>query len=1612
MKKLFKLLIIVFTFTTVKSQIILNNDTTVCGMQSFDLFAISADVDSLVTDDVYTDVVDIGFNFDFYGNTYNKMLISSNGYVTFDTTNAAGWSPWAIGAPIPNPGVEPENAIMVTWQDTDPNFGGAIYFGSFGQSPNKVYVVTWCAIPMFQCNSLIYTSQLRMYEGTNKIEMFLQDKPICLTWNGGAGIQGTVDATSTNFDIVTDPILLLPRNFPTPWTATNEGWEFIPNGTTSFTINSIPFTAVAAGNTTWSDVNGNTLGIGQNINVTPTTTTTYYATMQSQCSGTIVDSITITVGSLISSNISSTDATCLGNDATLTVTPDLNTTQPPWDISLLDGNGAVVQIQNNVWNTHTFTGLFPGSYIINVIEPISGCSGSNNVVVDQMPIALTLSTSAYNVNCYNGTDGKISAVAQNGVLPYQFYIDGILNTNPFPADSIFSNLTNGTYIISVVDDNTCMQRDTVYITAPGSPLQALTSSKTVLCHQDSTGFAVAQAAGGTFPYSYEWHTSSGVLVSMDDTASSLVGGLYFVEVTDANGCDTVGSVQILTPNTAVTSSTEIGEVVCKGDPSGYIVGDAGGGFAPYTYTWSTSLGGVIQTTSGSYNTDTLHNVYAGIYLLDIVDHYGCSVSQSSISVNEPLTALSIDTLYLIDSVFCYGDNDGRSLAVVSGGDPSYVYSWDNGESTLLANALTGGYHIFSVVDERGCEVFDSIYIPESPEIISTLLVEESVACYGFNNGIVSVSTIGGYADYIYSWSNGQALDTGLVDTAYNLSYGVYALTTEDSLGCSVVDSIFMYEPGLLTMESHELEWISCFGADDGLASSSAQGGTEPYTFVWDNNQIGDTVNTLTPGLHTVVVTDARGCTASDTVTIHEPDVLTVSISVEDYVYCNGVSTGVLKANPLGGTPFTSTSYSYTYLWDDALQASQTTQTATNLAADVYTVVVTDSRGCTATDTSDITAVTNTMDLDTSFTNVSCYGSLDGTASVVASGGHAPYSYHWVGNNGATLSTLDAIQNLSAGTYSVTVSDTNNCTRNTSVDILEPLPIVYNISGSDDEYCVGACDGEIFIDTLSGGILPYSALLTNNTTGITTSHSITAASILDVCSGDYTVALTNNNACSSSVIAGGNDQALVGSVNPQLPAPLVVVTNDASCYDGNDGAIALVGAPDPAWAYTWYDTNGNQVGTGNTANNLEAGDYYVMAQFQNLSGGSNPAYYIGPVDTSTAGGQYSDYNGHLNIDCTSPSKLVSAVVYAELANTITFELRDANGSVLDDITLTVAVGQQTINFDFDIPVGTDLELGVSAGNTRLYRNNAGSGNNMGYAFGIGNSVTITSANNNNSQQYYYFYYDLEIQELSSNVIAGCEVVSDTLTIQEPDSISILETSNNAVLCNGGNSGGLSVQVSGGTPGTPPYTYTWTPNQTTNTTIANLTAGTYILDVEDGNNCTQTSSFNISEPPAINASITQGSNIYILTALLPTGGTPPFSYSWREQSSPSVHLQGGTTYNVYAPGTYYVVVEDANGCEVQSNSFTYTSSPTSVVDATSEIDLNIYPNPFRETTTVDFGREINQATITIVDVYGKLIEQHELSNTQTYVIEKNSKASGVYFMEIEIEEITIKKKLIIE
>jgi hypothetical protein len=214
------------------------------------------------------------------------------------------------------------------------------------------------------------------------------------------------------------------------------------------------------------------------------------------------------------------------------------------------------------------------------------------------------------------------------------------------------------------------------------------------------------------------------------------------------------------------------------------------------------------------------------------------------------------------------------------------------------------------------------------------------------------------------------------------------------------------------------------------------------------------------------------------------------------------------------------------------------------------------------------------------------------------------------------------------------------------------------------------------------------------------------------------------------------------------------------------------------------------------------------------------------------------------------------------------------------------------------------------------------------------------------------------------------------------------------------------------GTAPYTYSWNtiPIQTTQT-INNLQAGSYTLTITDANSCSQVDIFDITQPQVLLASISQSG--YVLTASVPTGGTSPYSYSWREQSLPASQIGSGLNYVVNSYGTYYVVITDANSCTSQSNTITYSEGPLGTIDFSLAINLRVYPNPFREETTVDFGQRINKATIRIVDVYGKLVESHELSDTDKYIIQRTNKASGIYFMEIEINKHYLNTiKLVIE
>ena len=177
-------------------------------------------------------------------------------------------------------------------------------------------------------------------------------------------------------------------------------------------------------------------------------------------------------------------------------------------------------------------------------------------------------------------------------MSYDFYLDGVLNLNAHPLDTFFNNVSAGSHIITVADNSSgCLLESSSNYFAPGYPLQALASSEVAVCYGGSSGFVVGSSAGGTPGYIYSWYESGNpVSFSDNDTAIGLIAGSYYLSVEDANGCDTFTTVNVIEPQVALQASAQIFGVPCKGDNTGMLVGDAGGGWGPYAYYWLDSQG--------------------------------------------------------------------------------------------------------------------------------------------------------------------------------------------------------------------------------------------------------------------------------------------------------------------------------------------------------------------------------------------------------------------------------------------------------------------------------------------------------------------------------------------------------------------------------------------------------------------------------------------------------------------------------------------------------------------------------------------------------------------------------------------------------------------------------------------------------------------------------------------------------------------------------------------------------------------------------------------------------------------------------------------------------------
>jgi gliding motility-associated-like protein len=337
---------------------------------------------SIDADDTWSDAIDIGFDFCFFGGTYDQLLIGSNGVVSFELGNSNtgnGWN-YSAGDILPNGSntALSEANIFGVAHDIDPSVGGEINYMVLGTSPSRQFVVNYTNVPLFSaaCNDLTATSQIILYESSNVIDINIIDKPTCPTWNGGLAVVGI-----QNID---DTIAYTPtgRNMGT-WDASNESWRFSPSvGTPNYVFE-------------WYD--GSTLvGTEETITVSPETTTTYTAAITyNLCTGgtaTVTDEVTVDVAATPFPIAADNEILICADDDAVVLEVSLEGAQPVpnnvvyyWTYDGIDIVDGVSEADGG--NTITLGGLTPefdileGDYLVTALNTVTGCSADTTISV-------------------------------------------------------------------------------------------------------------------------------------------------------------------------------------------------------------------------------------------------------------------------------------------------------------------------------------------------------------------------------------------------------------------------------------------------------------------------------------------------------------------------------------------------------------------------------------------------------------------------------------------------------------------------------------------------------------------------------------------------------------------------------------------------------------------------------------------------------------------------------------------------------------------------------------------------------------------------------------------------------------------------------------------------------------------------------------------------------------------------------------------------------------------------------------------------------------------------------------------------------------------------------
>ncbi|MFH1319861.1 MAG: PKD domain-containing protein [Bacteroidota bacterium] len=853
-----------------------------------------------------------------------------------------------------------------------------------------------------------------------------------------------------------------------------------------------------------------------------------------------------------------------------------------WDY----GDGSPVVSSSDNYSTHSYSDT--GTY--NVSVNVTNFCGKDTTLYDKITIGenvgfpsnISLDISP-NPTC-PGNNVKLNA--PYGYDSYMWYFgDGDSAMGSAWVNHIYDSL--GSYTVSVNITNNCGIDTTLSATITVDTSAAFSewiyfdAEPGLSCPGDLVTFYTEDLY-----VSYSWDFGDG------DTALTTSNkikhkydsiGTYYASLTLTNGCGNSTTVyETIVVDTNV-STANVGFSIpfnpsCIGDEVFFSTEEG----LSYTYSWDFG-DNTYDTTIGAGAT----HIYAdtGTYTATVIVTNGCGY-----------TSTFSDVVYIDTNAVPSFDSEmfgtpGESGVAGCPGDAVLFYFmgtsdnvWDFGDGytdvatdflmtdmgfvvTVIMHAYdtAGTYTVkLTLINSCGNSATDSIYVTIAQNLLvnGELYIEPPIGNSGYTT--CTDITFVGLGGSLFAWNFGDGNTMTTISPSVSHSYtapGNYAVSVTITNDCGnsetysgTVSVNAIGGPALTFTSSSD---VNCNSGSDGSATVSAISGDAPFTYLWDDpaGQTTATAGNLVAGTYNVTVTDVNGCSTTSGITIDEPVPITLTTAIVEAA-C-GTSNGSASVSPGSGTS------PYTYLWS----SGGTDSLESNLSAGSYTVTVTDSSGCS---TSAAVNIINTggPGISSSVNDVTCNDGADGSIDITISG-VPPFTYSWSNGN-----TIEDINNLTAGTYTLTVTDSNGCQSSVNATVAEPT--VINIGIITVNADCGQANGSA-IANVSGGTTPYTYLWDDGLAQTTDTASALSANA-------YNVLVTDANSCTNSAVATVS--------NANAPTITQDNVNNISCYGASDGAINIsVTSGTTPYQYFWMPVGY----TTQDISNLTPGVYTLMLQ---------------------------------------------------------------------------------------------------------------------------------------------------------------------------------------------------------------------------------------------------------------------------------------------------------------------------------------------------------------------------------------------------------------------------------